>query len=134
MTTFEGDTGPYLQYTHVRLCSIIRKNKDLLPIPATIDLSPLATHVKAHELAMLAASYSEVLRTALKTRDPSGIVTFAMRLSHTIGGAMDTFGVKAEAERGSLQTARTRLALFIMARTVLGSAMRLLSLTPLERM
>ena len=25
MTSFEGDTGPYLQYTHARLCSIERK-------------------------------------------------------------------------------------------------------------
>lgn len=25
MLSFEGDTGPYLQYTHARLCSIMRK-------------------------------------------------------------------------------------------------------------
>ena len=25
MTSFEGDTGPYLQYAHARLCSITRK-------------------------------------------------------------------------------------------------------------
>ena len=25
MTSFEGDTGPYLQYAHARLCSIQRK-------------------------------------------------------------------------------------------------------------
>jgi arginyl-tRNA synthetase len=25
MTSFEGDTGPYLHYSHARLCSIIRK-------------------------------------------------------------------------------------------------------------
>lgn len=25
MTSFEGDTGPYLQYAHARLCSIFRK-------------------------------------------------------------------------------------------------------------
>src|SRR6266851_3535306 len=34
MTSFEGDTGPYLQYAHVRLTSLTRKNPELLPLPA----------------------------------------------------------------------------------------------------
>lgn len=33
MISFEGDTGPYLQYAHVRLASIERRNPQLLPIP-----------------------------------------------------------------------------------------------------
>ena len=41
MTTFEGDTGPYLQYAHSRLCSVARKaglEKEQL---ASADLSLL---------------------------------------------------------------------------------------------
>ena len=38
MLSFEGDTGPYLQYAHVRLSSIERKNPELLPLPAPSHL------------------------------------------------------------------------------------------------
>ena len=47
MTNFEGDTGPYLQYAHSRLCSIERKagreinkqaNLALLKEPSAIAL------------------------------------------------------------------------------------------------
>ncbi len=32
MTSFEGDTGPYLQFSHTRLCSMERKAGDLVSI------------------------------------------------------------------------------------------------------
>ncbi|TEB24284.1 arginyl-tRNA synthetase [Coprinellus micaceus] len=38
MLSFEGDTGPYLQYAHVRLASLERKNPHLLPIPSPAEL------------------------------------------------------------------------------------------------
>ena len=38
MLSFEGDTGPYLQYAHVRLASLDRKNPHLLPIPSPAEL------------------------------------------------------------------------------------------------
>ena len=33
MKSFEGDTGPYLQYAHVRLSSMARRNPQLHPLP-----------------------------------------------------------------------------------------------------
>lgn len=33
MKSFEGDTGPYLQYAHVRLSSMTRRNPQLYPLP-----------------------------------------------------------------------------------------------------
>jgi arginyl-tRNA synthetase len=33
MKSFEGDTGPYLQYAHVRLLSMVRRNPQLHPLP-----------------------------------------------------------------------------------------------------
>ncbi|KAF8438585.1 hypothetical protein L210DRAFT_3450366 [Boletus edulis BED1] len=133
MLSFEGDTGPYLQYAHVRLTSMERKNPELLPLPlpSQIDTSLLAESGHARDIAILLGSYPDVVKTALKTHEPSGVVTFAFRLAHAISSAWETLVVKGEQD---LDKARARLWLYVCARDVLGAAMRLLSIRPLERM
>ena len=51
MLSFEGDTGPYLQYAHVRLASIERKNPELLPLPQPAAISSRSSTVSLHELS-----------------------------------------------------------------------------------
>ncbi|KAH6907722.1 arginyl-tRNA synthetase [Coprinopsis sp. MPI-PUGE-AT-0042] len=87
MLSFEGDTGPYLQYAH----------------------------------------------TALKTHEPSGVVTFAFRLSHVISSAWDAVTVKSLGD-DEKDKAAARLFLYFCARDVLSSALRLLTVKPLARM
>ncbi|KIJ45253.1 hypothetical protein M422DRAFT_251433 [Sphaerobolus stellatus SS14] len=132
MKSFEGDTGPYLQYAHVRLASMARKNPQLYPMPPAEEINTdLIVEPKAREIIMLLASYPDVVKTALKSREPSGVVTFMFRLSHAISGAWETLPVKSEAD---IEKARARMLMFICAKEVLGAAMRLLSIRPLERM
>ncbi|CAE6419267.1 unnamed protein product [Rhizoctonia solani] len=134
MTSFEGDTGPYLQYAHVRLSSISRKNPELLPLPEAEKIqTDLLTEPQAREMVFLLASYPDVVRLACEKNEPSGVVTFAMRLSHAISSAWDPLPVKGLAA-DQIEVARARLWLFLCARDVLGAAMRLLSMRPLERM
>ena len=132
MTSFEGDTGPYLQYAHVRLSSIERKNPDLLPLPSPseIDCSVL-TESQAREIAFLLGSYPDVVKAALKNHEPSTVVTFCFKLSHAISSAWDVVIVKGETDKAKAQA---RLWLYLTARDVLGAALRLLSIKPLERM
>ena len=133
MTSFEGDTGPYLQYAHVRLTSLTRKNPELLPLPPPeqIAAETLAEQPVAREIAFLLGTYPDIVRTALRTHEPSGVVTYAFRLSHAISSAWETVVVKGEAD---VERARARMWLYLCARDVLGAAMRLLSIRPLERM
>jgi arginyl-tRNA synthetase len=133
MLSFEGDTGPYLQYAHVRLASIGRKNPNLLPLPppSQINTDSLAAMPHAREIAFLLGTYPDVIKVALKTHEASGIVTFAFRLSHAISSAWETVIVKGEED---LEKARARMFLYECARDVLAAAMRLLSIRPLERM
>ncbi len=63
---FEGDTGPYLQYTHARACSILRKAKT--KPGASVDFGAL-TDDKEAKLITLLSRFEEALassRTALK--------------------------------------------------------------------
>lgn len=132
MISFEGDTGPYLQYAHVRLASLERRNPQLLPIPPREQINTdLLMEPKAREIIMLLASYPDVVKVAMKTREPSGVVTFMFRLAHAISGAWEVLPVKSEA---NIEIAQARLFMFICARNVLAAAMRLLSIRPLERM
>ena len=133
MKSFEGDTGPYLQYAHVRLASIGRKNPNLLPLPPPpeIDITTLAESPQAREIVFLLGTYPDVVKTALRTHEPSGVVTFLFRLSHAISSAWETVVVKGEKD---VEKAKARLWMYECAREVLAAAMRLLSIRPLDRM
>ncbi|KAG8921100.1 hypothetical protein FRC02_000442 [Tulasnella sp. 418] len=132
MLSFEGDTGPYIQYAHVRLASIERKNPNLVPLPSSSEIkTDLLDEPKAREIAFMLATYPEVVKTALQRHEPSGVVTFSMKLAHMIASAWETLLVKGEPNEDK---ARARLFMYICARDVLGAALRLLSITPLERM
>ena len=47
-TSFEGDFGPFIQYSHVRLCSVQRKNPNI-PLPSSIDEIDLAIPRRAQD-------------------------------------------------------------------------------------
>ncbi|TIB03125.1 hypothetical protein E3P96_01968 [Wallemia ichthyophaga] len=132
MTSFEGDTGPYLQYAHVRMSSIQRKVADetVLPEDPTKDVdTKLLTEPKARELVYLLSQYPDVVKNALKTHEPNNIVSYAFQLTHVVSSLLEMLKVKGQEKK----LAEARLYLFMSARDVLGSAMRLLTLTPLEK-
>ncbi|KZT05980.1 arginyl-tRNA synthetase [Laetiporus sulphureus 93-53] len=132
MTSFEGDTGAYLQYAHARLCSVERKAAPAVVLPLSssdIDIALLA-EPKAREIIILLGTYPDLVRTALKTHEPSNIVSFCFRLSHVISSTWESLIVMGTEHK----LAQARLFLFACARDVLGNAMKLLSLSPLTRM
>ncbi|KAA1475019.1 arginyl-tRNA synthetase [Dentipellis sp. KUC8613] len=132
MKSFEGDTGPYLQYAHVRLASLARKNPELFPLPPPAEVkTDTIVEPAAREIVFLLGTYPDVVKTALRTQEPSGIVTYLFRLSHAISSAWETVVVKGEQD---VDKAKARLWLYSNAREVLGAGMRLLSIRPLERM
>ncbi len=130
MLSFEGDTGPYLQYNHARMCSVERKNRDVgLELPSPINPDEirvdLLTEKKAREILVLLANFPDVTRAAMRDHQPSTIVTYCFKLCHNVSSAWDTLQVKG-AERDA---ALARLWLYRCAREVLGIALRLLTNT-----
>ncbi|CAL1698971.1 unnamed protein product [Somion occarium] len=132
MLSFEGDTGPYLQYQHARLSSIERKNPELLPLPSPEEINTdLLTEPAAREIIFHLATYPGVVRNSMEKSEPSTIVHFAFKLTHAISSAWEYVLVKGEPD---LEKARARMFMFLRARDVLAAAMRLLTIRPLERM
>ncbi|KAG6809752.1 hypothetical protein H0H92_014867 [Tricholoma furcatifolium] len=99
--------------------------------PGQINTASLASIPHAGEIVFLLWTYPDVIKTALRTHEASGIVTFAFRLSHAISSAWEMEIVKGEED---VEKAKARMFMYECARDVLAAAMRLLSIRPLERM
>ena len=128
MTSFEGDTGPYLQYTHTRLCSIERKFPVTIPFEQT-DLSVL-TEPEAITLCDVLGRYPAALQQAMEQLEPINIVSFALDLAHAISATVEKVWVIHQTP----EVAAARVALYRAARIALGNALRVIGLVPLERM
>jgi arginyl-tRNA synthetase len=128
MTSFEGDTGPYLQYAHARLCSIARKaglsDEDL----ASADLS-LLTETHALDLVRMLSQYPDVVQNTLKTLEPTTILTYLFKMTHTLSSSYDHLRIVGSEK----ELMKARMALYNAARIVLYNAMKLLGLSPVER-
>lgn len=129
MTAFEGDTGPYLQYAHARLCSIERKANADLKALGSADLS-LLKEPQAVNLVRSLAQYPDVVLNTLKTREPATVLTYLFKMAHALSSSYDHLQVVGS--EPELQKAR--LALYEAARQVLWNGMTLLGLTPVQRM
>ncbi|CCF55989.1 hypothetical protein KAFR_0A05540 [Kazachstania africana CBS 2517] len=130
MFSFEGDTGPYLQYAHSRLRSVERNASQITPDKWVSTDFSLLSEPAAATLVRLLGQYPDVLRNAIKTHEPTTVVTYLFKLTHQVSSCYDVLWVAGQTE----ELATARLALYAAARQVLNNGMRLLGLTPVDRM
>lgn len=131
MLSFEGDTGPYLQYAHARLCSIERKVAFKVT-PSTIKSINLSLLQEPEALLVMdiLVTYPEVLAEISTVLEPCQLVNWCFRLAHAVSSAISELWVAGREE----DVAHARLAMYSAARVCLGNALTLLGLEPLERM
>ncbi|KAI8364396.1 hypothetical protein BD560DRAFT_373139 [Blakeslea trispora] len=127
MCTFEGDTGPYIQYAHARLASIERRSG--LEVNHQADLS-LLTEPQAVDVIRTVSQYPDLIKNLLNGYEPCNVVTYAFKLSHDISACFENLWVRG----ADPAVADARLLMYWSARITLGNAMRMLGLRPLERM
>ena len=130
MTSFEGDTGPYLQYAHARLCSIIRRTAVPAAELLTADLALLLPSPHAVLLIRSLAQWPDVFSNTLKTLEPVTVLMYLFKMTHLLSASYDHLQVVGSEP----QLLKARLALYVSARAVLKLGMCLLGLTPVERM
>ncbi|KAJ2185738.1 arginyl-tRNA synthetase, partial [Coemansia sp. RSA 532] len=124
---FEGDTGPYLQYAHARLCSLERKAH--VKVNPDADVSLLTEEVTCDIINQISL-YPDILAASIKSLEPCTVVQYILKLSHSISSAWETIKVCGEAD----DVAEARLLMYWSARTVIGNALTLLGLEPVEAM
>jgi arginyl-tRNA synthetase len=80
--SFEGDSGPYLQYTHARICSVLEKAKQV-GIQPSLQVVP----DESYEIEKTLYRFEEVVQIALDERAPHKVVGYLTELA----GAFNTF-------------------------------------------
>lgn len=131
MLAFEGNTGPYLQYAHVRVRSILRKAQDELGV--TPDQStPLAVNEPMERaLALELLKYPSVVAAAADNCEPHRLCGYLYDLASAFSRFFEQCPVlKAEDDR----TRDARLRMAAIAGKVLADGLSLLGIAAPERM
>jgi len=130
MTSFEGDTGPYLQFAHARLCSMERKaGEQGITVNPSADLA-LLVEKEAFDICAHIARFPSVLQNSLSQMEPCVIVNYLFGLCHSISAALEKIRVVGREKN----VAEARLLVYWAARITLANGLKILGLKPLERM
>ena len=126
---FNGNTGPFIQYTHARICSILRKAAEAgISTEGYTSAELLPEEI---ELVKALAEYPAVVRTAGEQFAPSVIAAYAYDLAKQFNGYYHDHSILKE------ENATTRSLRLMLASTVasaIRSAMSLLGIRVPERM
>ncbi|MDH7563606.1 MAG: arginine--tRNA ligase [Candidatus Bathyarchaeota archaeon] len=124
---FEKNSAPYIQYTHARACSILRK---AARAPEKPDYS-LLTEKLEQEIVLALAEFPDTFVEATEFLKPSAIAEFAVLLADKFNTFYNALPViKAEPP----QLSDARLALVDAVRIVLRNALSVIGIVAPERM
>jgi arginyl-tRNA synthetase len=129
---FEGETGPYVQYTHARASSVLRKGLGSTETALGMedwDLSYL-TAESAYELAKLIYRFPEIVLDAGLKCEPSILTRHVVDIAQAFNKFYHDEHILVDNEDEKL----VKLALTAAARQTIGNGLRLLGIAAPERM
>jgi arginyl-tRNA synthetase len=126
MVAFEGDTGPYLQYAHARICSMLRKADD-----AGGGAPLLLNDPTERRLALGLLRYDGVVHGAAGTLQPHRIAGYLREIAEAFSAFYQACSVM-QAESDDIR--RSRLRLCDLVRRVLADGLGLLGIEAPDRM
>ena len=112
---------------HARIAGIIRKCGIEVDPEADVNL---LQEPSAHNLVSLVSRYTEALREAARTYEPSIRAAYLLDLSRALPSRDTELRVKGEEEK----LAGARLLLFAVVKNILAGGMKILGIRPLEKM
>ncbi|XP_043605183.1 probable arginine--tRNA ligase, mitochondrial [Bombus pyrosoma] len=127
MLDMKGDSGIKLQYAHCRLCSLEELSGATLVIECD---SSLLKEAEVDQLILLISQFDEVVLKSYEELEPCVLTIYLFHLCKAINIAWRKLSVKHQ----SNDLGNQRLLLFHIARITLAQGMKLLGLTPLEKM
>lgn len=133
MLNFEGETGPYVQYTHARSCSLLRKaGKDMVSKAKNlenIDYEKLTSDTM-YELAKLIHNMPEVIKEAADRYEPSVITRHVVKIAQ----GFNRFYNEERILQGDATGTVSRLTLVIATKNAIKNGLALLGIKAPERM
>ena len=123
--SFEGNTGPYAQYTYARACSILSKAGEIDFTPEAAITSPCEA-----DLLKVISLFPEKVNTAIREYEPSVITRYII----DVCSAFNRFYHDCQIMTAEDEAVRnTRLRLCAAAKTVVGSALKLICMKTPEK-
>jgi arginyl-tRNA synthetase len=126
---FEGDSGPYLQYSGVRMGAILQKAKESGVTWSKKDIPALSTESE-RQLALQIISLPAAVEAAARDYEPSMISNHLLDLA----GAFNRFYMNVKILKGEEDLRAGRLALVEMTKNALVRGLGLLGISCPERM
>jgi arginyl-tRNA synthetase len=123
--SFEGDSGPYLQYTYARINSVLEKAAAVGVTPSIDVIYPPISDVE-----MLVYQFEEVVAAALKERAPHKVAGFLTELA----GAFNSFYAQEKIADASDEYAPYKAAIAKAVAITLKNGLWVLGIKAPERM
>jgi len=129
---FNGNTGPFIQYTYARIASILRKAEESgLAVKATTDGAMVEMSEKEVELIQKLNAFRAAVRQAGQDYSPSGIANYCYELTKQYNQFYHDYSILGEPDE---QKRQLRLVLSEAVSKVLRLGMGLLGIEMPERM
>ena len=123
---FNGNTGPFIQYTYARIRSILRKAPSMTSLTSAISLSS-----KEIELIQKMSEFGAAVEQAGKDYSPSGIANYCYELTKVFNQFYHDFSILNEPDE---QKKAVRLMLAKNVAKIIKNGMGLLGIEVPERM
>ena len=124
---FDGETGPYVQYTHARACSVLRKAEGV--DRSCPDFAALSDPF-SQDVVRLIEQFPDILKSAVNRSEPSMVTRFSVDLAQ----AFNKFYYENKVMVDDPGTRAARLLLTDVVRQVLKQALYLIGVEAPERM
>ncbi len=130
---FDGETGPYVQYTHARCASVLRKaGEETVSRAAALDglNSEYLCSESAYELAKLLYKFPEVVADAGEKYEPSIVTRHIVDIAQSFNRFYHDEHILTDNEEEKI----AKVALVLAAKTALKNGLALLGMKAPERM
>ncbi len=124
---FDGETGPYVQYTHARACSVLRKAQ--VDVTTDVDFSFITTET-AYELAKLILRFPQVVIDAANKYEPSVVTRHIIDIAQAFNKFYHDEHIIVE----DLEEQKAKLLLVDAARQTIANGLYLLGMEAPTRM
>lgn len=129
-TSFEGNTGPYILYTIVRIKSIVKKYKELNGEKETFQLLPPVS-VSEKELMLELTKFNEILEQSIAELAPHKICAYIYDLANKFNSFYHETKILSEENK---QKQEGYIALILLTQQILETCIDLLGFEAPERM